>query len=108
MAAAPAKSDDEDLSGVCWRDDQWLQFFPLTRLSALDYFALSPFYDRSCNNEQAKLQGLDPSKVACAPILLIKHFLGLVFCVLLICYALQLQWVHVLCVPCIQGGNPIA
>ena len=76
MAAAAVKSDDEDLSGVCWRDDQWLQFFPLTRLSALDYFALSPFYDRSCNNEQAKLQGLDPSKVACAPPLLYYTVIG--------------------------------
>lgn len=94
MAAAPAKNDEEDLSGVCWRDDQWLQFFPLTRLSALDYFALSPFYDRSCNNEQAKLQGLDPSKVACAPALLIKHCIGLVSCVLLTWNALKLQWAH--------------
>ena len=80
MAAALAKSDDEDLSGVCWRDDQWLQFFPLTRLSALDYFALSPFYDRSCNNEQAKLQGLDPSKVSCAPTSHVNTLLACVLC----------------------------
>ncbi|KAK9842233.1 hypothetical protein WJX81_001909 [Elliptochloris bilobata] len=65
--SAAARSEEEDLSGVCWRDDQWLQFFPLNRLSALDYFALSPFYDRTCNNEQAKLQGLDPTKVATLP-----------------------------------------
>ncbi len=67
MANPAARPEDEDQTGVCWRDDQWLQFFPLTRQSALDYFSLSPFYDRSCNNEQAKLQGMDSSKLACAP-----------------------------------------
>jgi mediator of RNA polymerase II transcription subunit 6 len=67
MANPAPRPEDEDQTGVCWRDDQWLQFFPLTRQSALDYFSLSPFYDRSCNNEQAKLQGMDASKLACAP-----------------------------------------
>ena len=66
MANPVARPEDEDQTGVCWRDDQWLQFFPLTRQSALDNFSLSPFYDRSCNNEQAKLQGMDASKLACA------------------------------------------
>lgn len=48
----------EDLTGTVWRDDQWLRAFPLTFPSALDYFSLSPFYDRNCNNELAKQQGM--------------------------------------------------
>jgi hypothetical protein len=46
----------DDLSKTTWRDDQWLSFFPLNIFTALDYFSLSPFYDRSCNNELARAQ----------------------------------------------------
>lgn len=47
-----------DLTGTCWRDDMFLQFYGLHPGNALDYFSLSIFYDRNCNNEVAKLRGL--------------------------------------------------
>ncbi|KAK9904309.1 hypothetical protein WJX75_008938 [Coccomyxa subellipsoidea] len=58
MAAITAdKNFLDDLAHTTWRDDAWLSFYPLNIFTALDYFALSPFYDRGCNNELAKLQG---------------------------------------------------
>ncbi|CAL8470759.1 g10301 [Coccomyxa elongata] len=53
------KSAADELAQTTWRDDAWLSFFPLNVFTALDYFALSPFYDRTCNNELAKSQGGD-------------------------------------------------
>ena len=47
-----------DLTGTCWRDDMFLQFYGLHPGNVLDYFSLSVFYDRKCNNEVAKLKGL--------------------------------------------------
>ncbi len=47
----------DELAQTTWRDDAWLAFYPLNVFTALDYFALSPFYDRGCSNELAKLQG---------------------------------------------------
>jgi len=32
------------LEETCWRDEAWLRAFPLTALTVMDYFALSPFY----------------------------------------------------------------
>lgn len=54
-----------DLAHTSWRDDLWVQAFGLSPLNVLDYFALSPFYDRTCLNEQAKLKGLTPKQLAC-------------------------------------------
>ena len=54
----PTGGMEEDLTGTLWRDDAWLASFPLTEVSALDYFALSPFYDSSCANEESRRQGL--------------------------------------------------
>ena len=48
----------DDLGRTTWRDDQWLGFYPLNHFTALDYFSLSPFYDRSCNNELAKVKNV--------------------------------------------------
>lgn len=53
----------EDLTHTCWRHDLWLASYPLTRNTVLDYFALSPFYDRNCLNERAKEQGVEPSRI---------------------------------------------
>lgn len=36
------------------------QAHPLTEETALEYFALSPFYERTCNNEVARMQGHGP------------------------------------------------
>lgn len=59
MAAAADLPPVEDLTGTCWRDDLWLQTYGLlTHLTALDYFALSPFYDAASNNEVARQRGL--------------------------------------------------
>ena len=60
----------DDLGKTTWRDDQWLGFYPLNHFTALDYFSLSPFYDRSCNNEVAKAKKC-PYSVSC-----ILHPLG--------------------------------
>lgn len=46
----------EDVSTTCFKDVVWLQSFPLTADSILDYFSQSPFYDRSCNNEVLRMQ----------------------------------------------------
>jgi MED6 mediator sub complex component len=51
----------DDQTQLSFQDTTWLRSFPLIRESALDYFALSPFYDRSSNNEQCRMQGLDPT-----------------------------------------------
>lgn len=45
-----------ELAHVCFKDVAWLQHFPLTDDSVLDYFAMSQFYERTCNNEVLKMQ----------------------------------------------------
>lgn len=41
-----------------FRNDSWLQSYPLNKTTILDYFAWSPFYTLSCNNETCKMQNL--------------------------------------------------
>lgn len=53
----------DELGKTTWRDDQWLGCYPLNHSTVLDYFSLSPFYDRSCNNEVAKTKNIP---IACA------------------------------------------
>ncbi|GAB4839660.1 hypothetical protein Ancab_029186 [Ancistrocladus abbreviatus] len=49
-----------DMTGICFRDQLWLARFPLDSNNVFDYFALSPFYDRTCNNEQLRMNGSHP------------------------------------------------
>ncbi|CAN0348740.1 unnamed protein product, partial [Phaeothamnion confervicola] len=38
----------------------WLQTWGLGPENVLEYFYMSPFYDRSCNNEHCRMQGVRP------------------------------------------------
>ncbi|XP_010939752.1 mediator of RNA polymerase II transcription subunit 6 [Elaeis guineensis] len=49
-----------DMTGICFRDQLWLNTYPLDRNLVFDYFALSPFYDWSCNNEQLRSRSIHP------------------------------------------------
>ncbi|WCJ39668.1 Mediator of RNA polymerase II transcription subunit 6 [Euphorbia peplus] len=49
-----------DMTGICFRDQLWLNTYPLDRNLIFDYLALSPFYDFSCNNEQLRLRAIHP------------------------------------------------
>ncbi|WVZ26099.1 hypothetical protein V8G54_004643 [Vigna mungo] len=49
-----------DMTGICFRDQLWLNSFPLDRNLVFDYFALSPFYDWTCNNEQLRMRSVHP------------------------------------------------
>ncbi|XP_078430495.1 RNA polymerase transcriptional regulation mediator-like protein [Wolffia australiana] len=53
-----------DMTGICFRDQLWLNTFPLDRNLVFDYFALSPFYDWTCNNEQLRLRSIHPLDVS--------------------------------------------
>ncbi|CAA7393773.1 unnamed protein product [Spirodela intermedia] len=60
MPAAPGT----DMTGICFRDQLWLNTYPLDRNLVFDYFALSPFYDWTCNNEQLRLRSVHPLDTA--------------------------------------------
>ncbi|CAA2995649.1 mediator of RNA polymerase II transcription subunit 6 [Olea europaea var. sylvestris] len=63
-AAPPAMAAPQppgtDMTGICFRDQLWLNTYPLDRNLVFDYFALSPFYDYTCNNEQLRLRSIHP------------------------------------------------
>lgn len=41
---------------ICFRDQAFIDTFPLSEHNILDYFAASQFYDNSCTNEVLKMQ----------------------------------------------------
>ncbi|KAJ7951679.1 Mediator of RNA polymerase II transcription subunit 6 [Quillaja saponaria] len=53
-----------DMTGICFRDQLWLNTYPLDRNLVFDYFALSPFYDWTCNNEQLRLRSTHPLDIS--------------------------------------------
>jgi len=55
--------ESNDQTAVCFKDSRWLEVYPLNKDTALDYFALSGFYDRTCNNEWVKMQRGDLSQL---------------------------------------------
>jgi len=58
MASGP-----EDQTGLMWSDPMW-PWRPLNRVTALQYFEHSPFYDPNSNNAAARSLNLDPSNEA--------------------------------------------
>ena len=42
--AALTPKEARALAETCWNDPTWLGLYPLTAVTAMDYFALSPFY----------------------------------------------------------------
>ena len=66
--AGPVPTPGTDMTGIQFRDQLWLNSFPLDRELVFDYFALSPFYDRTCSNEQLRMRAihpLDPPSLKC-------------------------------------------
>ena len=54
---------EEDMSQSSFRDDVWLQYYPLNSVTVLDYLSYSAFYDRTCNNELIRMQRQNPLKM---------------------------------------------
>ena len=63
MADATAGSSSEPQTGLSW-SDPLLPLGALNSDSVLEYFAHSPFYDRTCLNEQLKMQNMPPPEAA--------------------------------------------
>ena len=55
MSSAPSDEIDAALATISWEDRRWWTG-GLRRETAIDYFACSPFYERTCLNEQLKMQ----------------------------------------------------
>ncbi|KAK9231608.1 hypothetical protein WN943_021846 [Citrus x changshan-huyou] len=53
-----------DMTGICFRDQLWLNTYPLDRNMIFDYFTLSLFYDRTCNNEQLRMRSIHPLDIS--------------------------------------------
>ncbi len=56
MASGSSGLREDQVSEVSFADDDWIRSYGLGSHNALDYFALSPFYDTTCNNEKVKMQ----------------------------------------------------
>lgn len=59
MSGIPTPLDQTELR---WRDNIFLQQFPLNQHTVLDYFSTSDFYDEACNNAECRRQGLNPDE----------------------------------------------
>lgn len=46
----------EPLDEIQWKSPEWIQQFGLHTANVLDYFAESPFYDRTSNNQVLRMQ----------------------------------------------------
>ncbi len=57
----------EPLEFVCFRDVNWMQAHGLAAENVLEYFALSQFYERTCNNAVLRMQH-DRSDPGAAPL----------------------------------------
>ncbi|KAH8937868.1 hypothetical protein BDL97_16G052400 [Sphagnum fallax] len=53
-----------EMTSISFRDQLWLSAYPLDRNLVFDYFALSPFYDRSCSNERLRMELIHPLDMA--------------------------------------------
>ncbi|TXG68762.1 hypothetical protein EZV62_003697 [Acer yangbiense] len=60
----PVTPPGTDMTGICFRDQLWLNSYPLDRNMVFDYFALSPFYDWTCNNEKLRMQSIHPLDIS--------------------------------------------
>ncbi|CAA7045851.1 unnamed protein product [Microthlaspi erraticum] len=58
--APPMQPPGTDMTGICFRDQLWINSYPLDRNYVFDYFALSPFYDITCNNETLRRRSIHP------------------------------------------------
>lgn len=53
-----------DMTGICFKDQLWLNTYPLDRNLVFEYFALSQFYDSTCNNELLRSQSIHPLDIS--------------------------------------------
>lgn len=60
MGAPAEGTPGTEMTSISFRDQLWLSAYPLDRNLVFDYFALSPFYDRTCNNEQLRMESIHP------------------------------------------------
>ncbi|ESQ47732.1 hypothetical protein EUTSA_v10021373mg [Eutrema salsugineum] len=58
--APPMQPPGTDMTDICFRDQLWINSYPLDRNYVFDYFALSPFYDITCNNETLRRRSVHP------------------------------------------------
>ena len=58
-----AASSSENKFSISWHDSAWIPI--LSADNVLDYFCQrsNTFYDKTCNNEQVKMQRLDTSQL---------------------------------------------
>ncbi|KAG0681020.1 Mediator of RNA polymerase II transcription subunit 6 [Pichia californica] len=46
----------QELDELEWRSPEWINIYGLRTENILEYFSLSPFWDRQCNNQVLKMQ----------------------------------------------------